>query len=269
MKTKTQSFLIAYILFFTLCKNKPKESINLIDLHKTLNLTFSFSTANVFTSYIFIKIYEFLDICTTTEGQTIKINCTFDVRFTNNVKTYGICEKKQGGILPIRLQDCRIQISGEKTYAEIQGTVELSKYKVYYENLFLELRSSASSGYIQIINTLSEIFLIESETIRYFKISGSIDFGESFIKLSEIIVRDDGTRIQIKLDKSSIETKGCVNQNSQLSSEGFLIFSENGCAEGGIITKDGEKVTIIGGEIQHEGKAQKCPELPECPFIQF
>lgn len=264
---KLKNHLLIYILFFTLCK--PEGSINLIDLHKTFNITFSFSNATVFTSYIFIKIYEFLDICTTNDGEAVKINCIFDVRFTKNVKTYGTCEKKQGGILTIRLQNCRIQISGENIYAEIQGTVELSKYKVYHENLFLLISSDNSSGYIKIIATLSEIFLIESETIRYFKISGSIDFGESFISLSEIVVKDDGMKIQIKFERSSIETRGCVNQITQISSEGFLSFSENGCVQGGVITKDGKKLTIVGGEIQYEDKAQKCAIPAECPIIQF
>lgn len=266
----TYFILLIHILFFTFCKGeKQRESINLADFYETLSMVFSFSNATVFTSYIFTKIYEFLDICTTLEGEKLKINCIFDFRFKEDVKTSGTCEKSSGKVFPLRLQNCYIQLSGQNIYAEVRGTVELSKLSVYHENLILQTTSKTWIGYIQIISTISQIFLIESETIRYFKISGSINLSESFINVSEITARDDGIQTQIKFENSSIEVKGCVNQNIQISSKGFVNFSENGCAQGGVITKDGEEITIIGGKIQYGNESQECPQIHQCPIIQF
>ncbi|MDW8087054.1 MAG: hypothetical protein RMJ45_03635 [Candidatus Calescibacterium sp.] len=254
------------------CKQKNNtENINITELRKSMSIIYSFSNALIFTSYTFIKIYELLDICAIYENEKTNINCVFDFRQLKEAKTQGKCEKKSGKNFPIRLENCEIVLSAQNFYLELYGTVELSKFKVYYENLTAKIITPESySGSIDISETFSEIFLIEYETIRYFKINATGNIGRNSIRASNYVVRDDGFNpIQIQFENSHIETNGCAKLNIEITSENFISFSKNSCPQNGIVLKDNKKITFLGGEIQYEDKVERCPEIPECPVVYF
>lgn len=253
------------LIIFLSC-SKQKSEIDPTQILETLRFVNSFSQAVILSTYTFLKIHEFLDLCTSEDGKNLKIDCVFDFRQEKNVKAYGNCEKYPGDILTIKLEKCSVEIKSQNIYAKIEGNAQISDLQALLDVKITILNPTIKS--FDIISTMSQIVLIESEAIRYFRIKdGNGKSDQSSIYISEYFVRDDGTgNLGIKFSDTDIRISGCINQEIKISSDDFVSFSQN-CPHNGIIITGDKKIAISGGKITYGSKEATCQKIPACPFF--
>lgn len=275
IRNKSCALVLLFHLTALISCREPRNNnnVDIAQLLRTLRLTYSFTNSLILTSYVFIKIYESLHICTRNiKEEIMEIDCIFDLRQQSKVRVWGMCEKESGKILQMRLKNCKIKLKGEDIYAEINGVAEIHNFSSYQEDIDVHIfRKELYFSQIKIKTTLSEIFLIESEYIRNFRVengNGIID--KNTVYISKYVVRDDGSSpLALMFEEATLKTSGCVKQMIKMTTDGFLSFSSNACPYNGVIEIDSERITISGGLIYYENKVFECPPSPECTVISL
>lgn len=272
-KQELLSIVLAFLFHFTACSNPqlPYEKIDIPELHKMISLSYSLGNVIVSTSYVFIKIFELMDICVREEHGKLKINCLVDVRHGASFLIEGTCEKKEGKALYLRLENCDIDFSGNNLFMKMEGTTELSRFKVLYDHVKLRfVGENTGTRYVEIEKALSEIVLIESAFVRNFRvrdISGKIE--TTYIYISEYMIKDDGiSPIKLSFENTTMRAHGCARMHVRASTVGYISPLTNSCPQEGTLIVDDKRVEFQEGKTFYEGNTYDC-EIQECPIVSF